>query len=113
LEENHEVRLARAKKPVHLVRGRYIARFADSGGAYYEAPFSQNPLMHFSGGRRGGIYVVRTESGPKLFLYYQQNHVSSTYVHGLGMITMGGNSTFALGDELPADFVSAIASQIL
>lgn len=112
LTEPCEVRLKPEAKPLLLARGQYRAYFADAGGTYYEAPFSQNQQVHFSGSRRGGIYVVRSPDKPRFYLYYQQNQVNATYVYGGGMMTMGGDNTFTIGDELPAELVHTLADQV-
>lgn len=111
LTEPQSVVLKAGNKPLLLARGTYRAYFADPGGTYYEAPFSQNPEVHFSGSRRGGLYVIRSTDGPRIYLYYQQNQMSATYVHGAGMLTMGGDNTFTIGDQLPAEFTELLANQ--
>lgn len=112
LTEPREVVLKPGAKPLLLTRGQYRAYFADAGGTYYEAPFSQNAQAHFSGPRRGGIYVVRAPERPRLYLYYQQNQMTSTYVYGSGVMTMGGDNTFTIGDELPASFADGLSEQL-
>lgn len=111
MPEPREVVLRPGAKPIVLGRGHYRGYFADNRGTYYEAPFSQDKRVHFNGPHRGGIYVVRTDSGPRFYLYYQQNQVSATYVHGAGMFTTGGDNTFTIGDELPVDLLPFLSDK--
>jgi hypothetical protein len=101
-------------KPIKLARGCYRAMFAGATGCYYyEAPFSQNPEMYFSNGRRGGIYVQRTDSGYQAFLYIQRNMMDMVFINGGEPVTYGGAGTFSISKELPKEFVAQIESQLL
>jgi hypothetical protein len=113
LPQSCAVQLRDDATTIKLARGCYRAMFAGGTGCYYyEAPFSQNPEMFFSNGRRGGIYVQQTDNGCRAFLYIQRNTITSAYVQGGAPFTFGGAGTFSIAQELPQNFVDQIKLQL-
>lgn len=87
-----------------LAPGVYRCYYMDPCGDYYEAPFTTKREYFFSGDRRGGIYVTRSE--PKeCRTYVQDNEIIHYYGYAGGGSQYGGSGRFVIMTKLPEDFL--------
>jgi hypothetical protein len=87
-----------------LAPGVYRCYYMDPCGDYYEAPFTTKREYFFSGNRRGGVYVTRSEPR-ECSTYVQDNQITHYYGYAGGSSQYGGSGKFVILTRLTEDFL--------
>lgn len=90
-----------------LAPGVYRCYYMDPCGDYYEAPFTTNRDYYFSGKRRGGVYITRSEPR-ECRTYVQDNEIVTFYSSTGGGSQYGGSGKYVILTRLPDDFLELI-----